>query len=116
VLVAKELLDLAQVRAGAEELGGEHVAERVRRDPLALVHAGCLDVVPEDLAEFGARPLRRTIQRLVENELSRMVLDGSVQPGDLVKVDVLEGELHFDVESGGASELVPEREEEQARV
>jgi len=45
-----------------------------------------------------------------------MVLDGSVQPGDLVKVDVLEGELHFDVESGGASELVPEREEEQARV
>jgi ATP-dependent Clp protease ATP-binding subunit ClpC len=64
--------------------------------------------------EFGARPLRRTIQRLVENELSRMVLDGSVQPGDRIRVDVLEGGLHFEVESGGASELAAEREE--ARV
>src|SRR3954454_22354512 len=34
--------------------------------------------------EFGARPLRRTIQRLVENELSRMVLSDRVQPNDRV--------------------------------
>jgi len=52
--------------------------------------------------EFGARPLRRTIQRLVENELSRMVLGGSVEPRDRVTVDVVEGDLHFDVESGAA--------------
>ena len=38
--------------------------------------------------EFGARPLRRTIQRLVENELSRMVLGGSAGPSDRVTVDV----------------------------
>jgi len=56
--------------------------------------------------EFGARPLRRTIQRLVENELSRMVLSGSVEPGDRVTVDVVEGDLHFDVESGAAEEEV----------
>ena len=61
--------------------------------------------------EFGARPLRRTIQRLVENELSRMVLAGDLQPGDKVTVDVLEGELHFDVESGKAREAVREHEE-----
>ena len=30
--------------------------------------------------EFGARPLRRAIQRLVENELSRKVLSGRAQP------------------------------------
>ena len=30
--------------------------------------------------EFGARPLRRTIQRLVENELSRMVLAARSSP------------------------------------
>src|SRR5205814_1385829 len=48
--------------------------------------------------EFGARPLRRTIQRLVENELSRMVLSDRVRPGDRVTVDAVEGELHFDVE------------------
>ena len=47
--------------------------------------------------EYGARPLRRTIQRLVENELSRMVLSDEIGPGDKVTVDVLEGELHFEV-------------------
>src|SRR5690242_17203910 len=54
--------------------------------------------------EFGARPLRRTIQRLVENELSRMVLSDAIGPGDRVMVDALEGELHFDVDTGAARE------------
>src|SRR3954468_24208813 len=54
--------------------------------------------------EFGARPLKRTIQRMVENELSRMVLGGQVQAGDRVVVDALEGELRIDVESGAATE------------
>jgi ATP-dependent Clp protease ATP-binding subunit ClpC len=54
--------------------------------------------------EFGARPLRRTIQRLVENALSRMVLSDAIGPGDRVTVDALEGELHFDVDTGAARE------------
>jgi ATP-dependent Clp protease ATP-binding subunit ClpC len=54
--------------------------------------------------EFGARPLRRTIQRLLENELSRMVLSDTIKPGDRVTVDALEGELQFDVDSGAAEE------------
>ena len=64
--------------------------------------------------EFGARPLRRTIQRRIENELSRMVLSGAVEPGDKVTVGVADGALRFEVESGGAKELVEaaEREEE----
>ena len=47
--------------------------------------------------EFGARPLQRTIQRLVENHLSRMVLDGSLQEGDSVTVGLQDGRLDFDV-------------------
>ncbi len=56
--------------------------------------------------EYGARPLRRTIQRLVENELSRMVLSGDLGPGDKVKVDVDGDNLRFVADKGGASELV----------
>jgi ATP-dependent Clp protease ATP-binding subunit ClpC len=48
--------------------------------------------------EFGARPLRRTIQRRVENELSRLVLGGSVEPGDKVVVDVEGDGLRFDAQ------------------
>ena len=58
--------------------------------------------------EFGARPLRRTIQRRVDNELSRMVLDGSLGPGDRVVVGAEDGRLTFEVLEGatavGASE------------
>src|SRR5438046_9634578 len=54
--------------------------------------------------EFGARPLRRTIQRLVENELSRMVLSGTVNEGDRVRVEPADGELRFEVDYGAAEE------------
>jgi ATP-dependent Clp protease ATP-binding subunit ClpC len=47
--------------------------------------------------EFGARPLRRTIQRRVDNELATMVLSGSLNPGDKVEVGVEEGSLGFEV-------------------
>ena len=39
---------------------------------------------------FGARPLRRTVQRFVENPLSNRILSGEARPGDRVAVDVAE--------------------------
>jgi ATP-dependent Clp protease ATP-binding subunit ClpC len=53
--------------------------------------------------EFGARPLRRTIQRRVDNELSRMVLSGSLEPGDRVVVGAEEERLTFEVVEGAAA-------------
>jgi ATP-dependent Clp protease ATP-binding subunit ClpC len=53
--------------------------------------------------EFGARPLRRTIQRRVDNELSRMVLSGSLEPGDRVVVGAEEERLTFEVVEGAAT-------------
>ena len=38
--------------------------------------------------EYGARPLRRLIQRQVENPLAKQVLGGQYEPGDTVVVDV----------------------------
>ncbi|WAZ27303.1 hypothetical protein STRCI_007672 [Streptomyces cinnabarinus] len=43
--------------------------------------------------EFGARPLRRTLQTQLDNRLSNMLLDGTLNPGDTVSVDVADGEL-----------------------
>ncbi|MEV0494137.1 ATP-dependent Clp protease ATP-binding subunit [Streptomyces atratus] len=43
--------------------------------------------------EYGARPLRRTIQREVDNRLSRMLLDGNLQPHSRLRIDVADGEL-----------------------
>jgi len=52
--------------------------------------------------EFGARSLRRTVQRRIDNELSRMVLGGSLEPGDKVVVGAEEGRLTFEVVEGAA--------------
>ncbi|MET9774378.1 ATP-dependent Clp protease ATP-binding subunit [Streptomyces sp. NPDC006367] len=45
--------------------------------------------------EYGARPLRRTIQREVDNQLSRLLLDGRVREGGRVTVDAEDGRLAF---------------------
>ncbi|MFF5367641.1 ATP-dependent Clp protease ATP-binding subunit [Streptomyces sp. NPDC013187] len=52
--------------------------------------------------EYGARPLRRTIQREVDNELSRLLLDGRVEDGGGVTVDVEDGKLMFQTQSPAA--------------
>lgn len=44
---------------------------------------------------FGARPLRRTIQRLLETPISRELLRGMFRAGDQIEVDVENGQLVF---------------------
>ena len=44
---------------------------------------------------YGARPLRRVIQRMIEDNLSEGILTGKVKIGDKVKFDVKEGKLVF---------------------
>jgi ATP-dependent Clp protease ATP-binding subunit ClpC len=45
--------------------------------------------------QWGARPLKRAIQRLIENPLSRELLRGGFVEGDTIKVDVADGALVF---------------------
>jgi ATP-dependent Clp protease ATP-binding subunit ClpB len=45
---------------------------------------------------FGARPLKRAIQRLVENPLALRLLEGDFGEGDTIRADVREGELVFE--------------------
>ncbi len=50
---------------------------------------------------YGARPLKRTIQRLVENPLARAIVAGEFRPGDQVvaDADVVNGTLVFSTQS-----------------
>ncbi|MFF2396191.1 MULTISPECIES: ATP-dependent Clp protease ATP-binding subunit [unclassified Nocardia] len=43
--------------------------------------------------EFGARPLRRTVQKELDNRVSRLLLDGGLDPGGTVKVDTADDDL-----------------------
>jgi ATP-dependent Clp protease ATP-binding subunit ClpB len=48
--------------------------------------------------EYGARPLKRTIQRMVMDPLARKVLEGSLAPGDDITADwdATAGRVSFD--------------------
>jgi ATP-dependent Clp protease ATP-binding subunit ClpB len=60
------------------------------------------DAAKEQLVEagwdptYGARPLKRAIQRLVENPLALRLLEGEFAEGDTVRVDAKDGELIFE--------------------
>ncbi len=45
---------------------------------------------------YGARPLKRSLQRLIENPLAVKLLEGAFAEGDTILVDALDGELAFE--------------------
>jgi ATP-dependent Clp protease ATP-binding subunit ClpB len=68
---------------------------------------------------YGARPLRRTVQRLVQDPLAMRILDGTVLPGDLVRVDIdpdTDAMRFARVEQKGGQESAPKQETVEAAV
>lgn len=108
-----ELLDLAARRAaedGTSDLGTEHLLDRSKH----RVHAQGLKLEVTEAAkkllvahgyqpEFGARPLRRTIQTELDNRIASLLLGGEADAGDTIVADVLDNSLHCIVRSGASS-------------
>lgn len=75
------------------------VAKRTKQQMQIRLTAG--DDVKEFLVEkgydekYGARPLKRTIQQMVEDKLAEAVLEGRVREGDSVKILLKDGQLKF---------------------
>ena len=81
------------------ELQLERLRERLAERGLALE---LTDEAKEVLAEagwdpaYGARPLKRAIQRLLENPLALRLLEGDFADGDTIRVDAQNGDLVFE--------------------
>jgi len=88
------VLDREQIKQ-IVDLQMKEIAERLQEHHIEIV---LTDAAREWLAkegfdpQFGARPLRRTLQRKVESPLSRKLLQKEFQAGDCVIVDVSENE------------------------
>jgi len=93
-----------------QPLSKEQIAEIVElqlhrlRERLAerRIELELTDEAKEVLAEegwdpaYGARPLKRAIQRLVENPLALRLLEGAFADGDTIRVDAEDGEIRFE--------------------
>ena len=47
--------------------------------------------------KYGARPLRRTVERLIENKISELILKGELKEGGGINVKSTKGELIIDI-------------------
>ena len=91
-------LQLARLRARLGERGLE--LELTDSAEAAITEAGW------DPA-YGARPLKRAIQRLLENPLALRLLEGDFVAGDVILVDDEDGELAFTRAAAMAADPVP---------
>jgi len=97
--------EIVEFRALTREQLGEIVELQLERLQARLAERGLwlelTDAAKEHLAEagwdptYGARPLKRALQRLVENPLALRLLEAEFAEGDTIRVDVADGELVF---------------------
>jgi ATP-dependent Clp protease ATP-binding subunit ClpC len=102
-LSREEVRDIAglMLEGVSGQLMAEHGIELRATGAAVDALIGCGGYDPE----LGARPMRRTIQRLVEGPVARLVLAGEVSAGDGVRVDGEDGEvLVLPERSGGLSD------------
>ena len=91
-----EIVDLqvARVLARVRERGVEVTLTAAARELL-----GDLGYDPA----YGARPLRRVIQKQLTDRLALSLLEGSLRPGDAIRVDAAGGRLTFEPQAAGAA-------------
>ncbi len=75
-----------------------YLHKRLAERDLSLdISAEALDLLGEAGFDpvYGARPLKRAIQHQIENPMAQAILGGDYHPGDVIKIDVADGELTF---------------------
>ena len=88
-VVVYHRLDRSQLRHIVEIQLGYLVSRLAKRDLGFHISEGAKDFLAEvgwD-PQFGARPLKRAIQKQLEDALARRVLEGAFSPGEVVYVD-----------------------------
>jgi ATP-dependent Clp protease ATP-binding subunit ClpB len=79
-------LQLAQLK---KALADQHITIDATEEAIAYLADKGFD------PQYGARPIKRTIQREVLNNLSREILKGSIHAESIVLIDSFEDELVF---------------------
>ena len=88
-------LDPTQIRSIVSLLLQDTALRLVAQDLLLSVSDAAVDWLAEHgyEPEYGARPLRRLIQREVDDRIATLVVEDGVTAGDTLRVDVVDGEL-----------------------
>ncbi|MCU0607312.1 MAG: AAA family ATPase, partial [Candidatus Edwardsbacteria bacterium] len=90
-------LERAQI-AAIVDIQLQHLYQRLAERKIALtVTAKAKELLADEGYDpaFGARPLKRVIQKLIQDSLSMRILEGEFKEGDTVTADAKKGEIEF---------------------
>jgi ATP-dependent Clp protease ATP-binding subunit ClpB len=102
-LTREQLYEIArlQIERLRKQLEGNHLGLEVTPAAIEAIALQGYDPL------YGARPLKRVIQRQIQNPLATELLRGGFEEGSVVKVDYADGEFTFSrVEPGQRDEIV----------
>lgn len=90
-LLSGQIQEIAaiQISSLAKRIADKDIALNVSDEALALISEAGFDPL------FGARPLKRSIQQMIENPLANKILSNDYSSGDVINVIVENGELAF---------------------
>ncbi len=91
-LTKEEIMDVVKLQLGIVEKMLEKNNIRLSATDKAIEYIGNIGFDPQ----YGARPIKRVLQKQVLNELSKMILQGKVDKDSEIMVDVKDGELVFE--------------------
>ncbi|HEX3989367.1 MAG TPA: ATP-dependent Clp protease ATP-binding subunit [Verrucomicrobiae bacterium] len=101
-LIKSDLLEILDLEVGK-------VLERVKAKQLDLI----IDPATKDFLvekgydpQYGARPMRRAVERFLEDPLAEEILKGNLQPNEPVHIVVEEGKLVFKQKTSAAPEAL----------
>jgi len=87
----KDLLQIIDLMLNevAEELNQHNMKIKISKEAKQFILDKNFD------KKYGARPLRRAIQKMIENNISDLILKGKYKNGDTIKIDLKDSELKF---------------------
>jgi ATP-dependent Clp protease ATP-binding subunit ClpB len=88
----KHIEQIARIQLGVLESRLEKLEMRLDVSAKALAELAKAGFDPV----FGARPLKREIQRQIENPVAKLILEGRFGPKDVIPVDVQDGRFVFE--------------------
>ena len=79
------------IKALAKRLEERDISVEINDEAVMLIADEAYDPI------YGARPVKRYIQKNIENEIAKMVISGDIGSGSIVYIDTYNGKLNYKV-------------------
>jgi len=113
-IIVFQQLTKEEIRNIVDIMSADLQARIVANGMELIITTECKDLIAKEgyNPTYGARPLRRAIQRMLEDALAEQVLNGSFKEGDVIETELEENTIKFK-KAGKIAEKAPKADKEK---